>query len=137
VDSLGLLLAVLATAADVHDARAAGTLLHRRLGDDLPRLEVVYTDSQYTAAYRDEEVFSGSPFRRQVVSRPAGSEGFVKLPQRWVAERTIARRGRSRRWSKDCERRTESSEAMIRVRMIHLMRRRLAPAEQSHTQRFR
>jgi putative transposase len=137
VDSLGLLLAVLVTAADVHDARAACTLFHRRLWDDLPRLEVVYTDSQYTAAYPDEEVFSWSPFRRQVVSRPEGAEGFVKLPQRWVAERTIAWLGRSRRLSKDCERQTESSEAMIRVSMIHLMLRRLAPAEQSHTQRFR
>jgi putative transposase len=137
VDSLGLLLAVLVTGADVHDSRAACTLFHRRLWDDLPRLEVVSTDSQYTAAYLDEEVFSWSPFRREVVSRPEGSEGFVKLPQRWVAERTIAWLGRSRRLSKDYERTTESSEAMIRVSMIHLMLRRLAPAQQSHTQRFR
>jgi putative transposase len=49
VDSLGLLLAVLVTAADVHDSRAGCELFHRRLWDDLPRLRVVYTDSQYTA----------------------------------------------------------------------------------------
>jgi putative transposase len=137
VDSMGLLLAVLVTAADVHDSRAACTLFHLRLWDELPRLEVVYTDSQYTAAYLDEEVFAWSPFRREVVSRPAGSEGFVKLPQRWVAERTIAWLGRSRRLSKDCEREPKSSEAMIRVSMIHLMLRRLAPSTQPHTQRFR
>jgi putative transposase len=137
VDSLGLLLAVLVTGADVHDSRAACTLFHRRLWDELPRLKVVYTDSQYTAAYLDEEVFAWSPFRKQVVSRPEGSEGFVKLPQRWVVERTISWLGRSRRLSKDYERKTESSEAMIQVSMIHLMLRRLAPAEKSHTQWFR
>jgi putative transposase len=137
VDSPGLLLAVFVTGADVHDSRAACTLFHLRAWDELPRLRVVYTDGQYTAAYLDEEVFSRSPFRREVVSRPGGSEGFVKLPQRWVVERTIAWLGRSRRLSKDCEREPGSSEAMIRVSMIHLMLRRLAPAEQSHTQRFR
>jgi putative transposase len=137
VDSLGLLLAVVVTGADVHDSRAGCTLFHRRLWDDLARLEVVYTDSQYTAGYLDEEVFAWSPFRREVVSRPPGSAGFVKLPQRWVVERTIAWLNRSRRLSKDYEREPESSEAMIRVSMIHLMLRRLAPSQQPHTQRFR
>jgi putative transposase len=136
VDSMGLILAVLVTAADVHDSRAACTLFHARVWDELPRLEVVYTDTHYTAGYLDEEVFSWSPFRREVVSRPEGSEGFVKLPQRWVVERTFAWLGRSRRLSKDCERLPESSEAMIQVSMIHLMLRRLRPVETNLTQRF-
>jgi putative transposase len=137
VDSLGLLLAVLVTAADVHDSRAGGDLFHSRVwAEELPRLEVVYTDTHYTAAYLDEEVFSYAPFRREVVSRPKGAEGFVKLPQRWVVERTFAWLYRSRRLSKDYEREVESSAAMIRVSMIHLMLRRLAPVPQSDTQRF-
>jgi putative transposase len=137
VDSLGLLLAVLVTAADVHDSRAACTLFHLRLWDELPRLEVVYTDSQYTAGYLDEDVFSLAPFRRVVVRRPEGEEGFVKLPQRWVVERTIAWLNRSRRLSKDYERAPASSEAMIQVSMIHLMVRRLAPVRRKRSQRFR
>jgi putative transposase len=137
VDSTGLLLAVLVTAADVHDSRAGCALFHRRLWDELPRLKVVYTDSQYTAGYLDEEVFAWSPFRRVLVSRPEGAKGFVKLPQRWVVERTIAWLNRSRRLSKDYERDPESSKAMIQVSMIHLMLRRLAPVPESHTQRFR
>jgi putative transposase len=137
VDSLGLLLAVQVTAADVHDSRAACTLFHRRVWEELPRLEVVYTDSHDTAAYLDEEVFSWSPFRRQVVSRPPGSEGFVQLPQRWVVERTFAWLGRSRRLSKEYEFLVESSEAMLQVSMIHLRLRRLAPVPLPHTQRFR
>src|SRR5213080_1891983 len=81
VDSLGLLLAVVVTAADVHDSRAACDLFHRRLWEELPRLEVVYTDTHYTAQYLDEAVFDLAPFRRVVVSRPAGERRFVKLPQ--------------------------------------------------------
>jgi putative transposase len=137
VDSLGLLLAVLVTAADVHDSRGGCELFHRRLWEELPRLEVVYTDSQYTAGYLEEEVFSWAPFRRVVVSRPEGSEGFVKLPQRWVVERTIAWLSRSRRLSKDYERQPASSEAMIRVSMVHLMLRRLRPMKRKRSQRFR
>src|SRR5947199_260926 len=83
-DSMGLLLAVLVTAVVVHDARAACDLFHSLAWEDLPRLEVVYTDSHYTAKYLDEAVFSWAPFRREVISRPAGAEGFVKLPKRWV-----------------------------------------------------
>jgi putative transposase len=137
VDSLGLLLAVLVTAADVHDSRAACTLFHRRAWDELPRLEVVYTDTHYTAKYLDEEVFDLAPFERVVVSRPEGSAGFVKLPQRWVVERTFAWLYRSRRLSKDYERQPASSEAMIQVSMIHLMLRRLRPEKRKRSQRFR
>jgi putative transposase len=137
VDSTGLILAVLVTAADVYDSRAGCDLFHLRLWDDLPRLEVVYTDTHFGADYLRADVFDWAPFRLEIVSRPKGSEGFVKLPQRWVVERTFAWLGRSRRLSKDYERLPESSEAMIRVSMIHLMLHRLAPVERPATQRFR
>src|SRR5437588_6455451 len=137
VDSLGMLLAVLVTAANVQDGRAACTLLHQRLWEELPRLGVVYADSQYRTECLQEEVFDFAPFRLHVVSRPADEEGWVKLPQRWVVERTFAWLGRSRRLSKDYERAPESSEAMIQVSMIHLMLRRLRPTAHSHSQRFR
>ncbi|HMB05293.1 MAG TPA: transposase, partial [Isosphaeraceae bacterium] len=63
----------------------------------------------------------------EVVSRPPGFEGFVKLPRRWVVERTFAWRGRYRRNSRDYERFAESSEAMIKVSSIHRMLRLLKP----------
>ncbi len=137
VDSTGLLLAVAVTAADVSDGRAACDLLHSRLWDELPRLEVVYADSQYRAGCLREDVFDLAPFRLHVVSRPEGSAGWVRLPKRWVAERTFAWLGRSRRLFKDCERAPESSEAMIQVSMIHMMLRRLAPTRKKYSQRFR
>jgi len=137
VDSLGMLLAVVVTAANDQDGVAACDLLHRRLWDDLPRLEVVYADNQYRTECLQEEVFSYAPFRLHVVSRPADQEGWVKLPQRWVVERTFAWLGRARRLSKDYEREPTSSEAMVQVRMIHLMLRRLRPLPVKPTQRFR
>jgi putative transposase len=137
VDSLGLLLAVVVTAANVQDGVAACTLLHERWWADLPRLAVVYADSQYRTGCLQETVFDGAPFRLQVVSRPADQEGWVKLPQRWVVERTFAWLGRSRRLSKDYERLPKSSEAMIKVSMIHHMLRRLRPTPKKLSQRFR
>jgi putative transposase len=137
VDSLGLLLAVVVTAANVQDGVAACTLLHERCWAELPRLAVVYADSQYRTERLQEQVFAGAPFRLQVVSRAADQEGWVKLPQRWVVERTFAWLGRSRRLSKDYERAPASSEAMIKVSMIHQMVRRLRPIPKKLSQRFR
>src|SRR5205085_10050712 len=117
--------------------RAACDLFHRRVWHELPRLEVVYTETHYTAHYLDEEVFELAPFRRVVVSRPEGAEGFVKLPQRWVVERTFACLNRARRLSKDYERQPASSEAMMQVSMVHLMLRRLRPSKRKRSQRFR
>lgn len=58
----------------------------------------------------------------QTVLRPVGLKGFVVLPKRWVVERTFAWLARYRRHSKDYERTTESSEAMIYIAMMrHIM----------------
>jgi putative transposase len=64
--------------------------------------------------------------RLEIVRRPEGTKGFLLLPKRWIVERTFAWLGRDRRLSKAYEDRTQTSEAMIRVAMIHLMVRRLA-----------
>jgi putative transposase len=65
----------------------------------------------------------------EIVSRPKEQDGFRVLPQRWVVERTFAWLGRCRRLSKEYERRTDTSETMIKISMIHVMLKRLAPAE--------
>ena len=48
-------------------------------------------------------------------------KGFVVLPKRWIVERTFGWLGRYRRHSKDYERNTASSEAMIYIAMSHRM----------------
>ena len=66
-------------------------------------------------------------YKVTVVERPTGVKGLVHLPYRWVVERTNAWNGKYRRNSKDYERTTSSSEAMIKVSTIHLMLNRLRP----------
>ena len=64
--------------------------------------------------------------RLDMVKWPEGIKGFLRLPKRWMVERTFGWFGRYRRLAKDDEYLTHTSEAMIRVAMIHLMVRRLA-----------
>ena len=72
-----------------------------------------------------------------VISRPPGSKGWVKLPIRWVVERTFAWLGRCRRLSKDRERSVLSSGTFVRLAMIHLMLRRLRPGEKDAPFRYK
>lgn len=128
VDTLGLLLAVVVTQAALDDAAAAPLLFQELRSEKLPRLEVVWADGKYHNHALNAWLENFRPtWRLEIVSRPPGVQGFTLLPKRWVAERTFAWNGRCRRHSKDYERRTDSSESMIRVTAIGLMLRRLAP----------
>jgi putative transposase len=128
VDTLGLLIVVLVTIASADDGTIAPEVLRRLTAEHLTRLELLWADGKYhnhalAAWLKEEEV----GYRIEVVSRPPGSEGYVKLPRRWVVERTFAWLGRYRRHSRDYERFSESSEAMIKVSSIHRMLRLLKP----------
>jgi putative transposase len=92
------------------------------------RLHVIWADQAY-AGELIAWVWGLRPWgnvRLEIVKRPEGIKGFLLLPKRWIVERTFAWLGRYRRLSKDYEYLTHTSEAMIRVAMIHLMVRRLA-----------
>ena len=52
-------------------------------------------------------------------------KGFVVLPRRWIAERTIARIDQNRRMSKDYERSCASGETFVFAAMSRLMVKRL------------
>jgi putative transposase len=127
VDSLGLLLAVLVTTAAVADAVAARRVLEPLTEQRFPRLRVVRADGAYGRYGLPAWVATLGHFLLALVKRPLTAAGFVLLPQRWVVERTFAWLGRYRRHSRDYERLTASSEAMIRISMIHRMARRIKP----------
>ena len=84
-----------------------------------------------TAGQADITYLRGYKLSRKldVVKRPQKLDHFEPLAKRWVVERSYAWNGRYRRHSKDYERRTDSSEAMIRISAIHLMLRRLTPTQ--------
>ena len=122
VDTLGLLLAVMVTAASAADGTSAPEVLHRLSPEQCTHLKLIWADGKYNNHYlNDWLVSSKAGYRIEVVSRPPGSHGFVKLPTRWVVERTFASLGRYRRNSRDYEWHTDSSEAMIRTSSIHRM----------------
>ena len=61
-----------------------------------------------------------------VIRRLAGTKGFVLLPRRWVAERTLGWLGRWRRLAREYEELPEVSQTMVKLAMIRLMLHRLA-----------
>ena len=130
VDTLGLLIAVVVTAANLDDGTAAPKLLSRVTAEELPRRLVIFGDNKYHNHSLNAWLTKERPhWSIEVQSPPAGTKGFSAVRKRWVVERTNAWNGRSRRNSKDDERTTASAEALIQISAIHLMLKRLAPVD--------
>lgn len=131
VDTLGLILAVVVHPANVQDYDGAVLVLGilGGLKERFGRLKVVFAHSASGRNDLPECVKVAFGWLLQTVLRPAKVKGFVVLPKRWIGERTFGWLGRYRRHSKDYERNTASSEAMIYIAMSHVMLRRLAHAK--------
>jgi putative transposase len=128
VDTLGLLIVVVVTVASADDGTIAPEVLKELTPEHLTRLKLLWADGKYNNRHlKGWLVKAKVGYTIEVVSRPPGSVGYVKLPRRWVVERTFAWLGRSRRQSRDYERYSESSESMIKVSSIHRMLRLLSP----------
>ncbi|WP_328502969.1 IS5 family transposase [Streptomyces sp. NBC_00457] len=124
VDTLGLLLGVMVTSADVGDRTAAQDLL-ARVADAHHRLALVWADGGYTGSLV-EYCLTFLALVLAIVKRSDDKKGFVVLPKRSIVERFFAHLMRTRRLVRDFERRTTSAEAMAYWSMILLMTRRLA-----------
>jgi transposase len=137
VDTLGLLVAVLVTAAAADEGTAAPQVLAKLDAHTHPRWALLWADHKYDNRTLDRWLTEQQvAYRIEVVERPGGAQGFVLVPRRWVVERTCAWLGRYRRNSKDYERLTASREATVKVSMIHLMLRRLRPDKAKQTPAF-
>jgi len=128
VDSMGLLLAVLVTAASADDGRAAPELFARLEGQPMGKVTRMFADSKYHNFALYEWVEANARWDLEIIRRPEGKKGWVKLPIRWTVERTFAWLGRCRRLSKDREKSVLSSEAFIKLAMTQLMLNRLEPS---------
>lgn len=137
VDSMGLLLAVLVTAAQADDAAAAPQLFARLDGQPISRVQRMYADSKYHNHALYEWVAENASWELEIVRRPKEAQGWVVLPIRWTAERTFAWLSKCRRLCHDRERSVRSSETMIHLAMIRLMLNRLEPDEASAEFQFR
>ena len=127
-DTLGLLLVVMVTSASVQD-RHGGKAILQLLAARFSSIALIWADAGYANQIDSGLVTwarTAASIVLQIVKRSDDVKGFQVLPRRWVVERTFGWLIRSRRLSRDYERRTDNSEAMIKIAMIRLMATRLA-----------
>ncbi len=125
VDTIGLMLVVMVTAASVPD-RNGGESILERLHTALGSVRHIFADGGYQGALIELAKRSWG-IVVEVVKKPAEQIGFAVLPRRWVVERTFSWLLRWRRLVRDYERLPETHEAMVHIAMIGLMLNRLAP----------
>ncbi|MBQ0969565.1 MULTISPECIES: IS5 family transposase [Actinomycetes] len=122
VDTLGLLLAVLVTAASVSD-NAGGIHLLSDIAAAHPRITKAWTNTGYRTKIIDHGARLGIDV--EVTRRDPAQKGFKVIPRRWVVERTFGWLMHHRRLARDYETHPHRSAAMIKVAMVDLMSRRL------------
>ncbi len=122
VDTLGLLLVVVVTAASFPEANSA-PFLGPKLQEKSSRLEKIWTDGGYKEQFI-EWFAANCKILVEIVKRPAGAVGFEVLPKRWVVERTFAWLYFFRRLRKEYEYSTTVSESMIYIASIRIMLKR-------------
>jgi putative transposase len=129
VDTLGLILALAILPADVQDRDGAKAALGA-LKAPFVLVSKVWADGGFAGQLVGwvARLRSRRPVELEIVKRSDRVRGFEVIPKRRIVERTFAWQNRTRRLSKDYEGTTESGVAMVRLAMIHLMARRLAPA---------
>ena len=124
VDTIGLILSVFVHEANIQDRDGAKMLLSKVIGR-FPGLQLIWADGGY-AGKLVEWVKEKCNCLLEIVKRSSDAKGFEVLPRRWVVERTFGWLGRYRRLSKDYERQTSTSEAIVFIAMIRTMLTRLA-----------
>lgn len=126
VDTLGLVLGVLVTAANVPEREGAQRLLTGVLGW-FTWLRRLWVDGGYSGPEFAQWVRGLRPkLVVEVVKRCGKATGFAVLPRRWIVERTFGWLMRHRRLVRDYERTETSAEAWIYIAMIRIQLRRLA-----------
>ena len=128
VDTLGLVMMVVVTAANVSDQQGARLIFARlaQLPERVARLVLVWVDGTYEGVNFMRWVMDTYRWILETIKRSDRVKGFVLLPKRWVVERTWGWLNWSRRLSKDYEVLPETSETFVYVAMIRLLLRRLA-----------
>ena len=127
VDTLGLILMVVVTAANVPE-RAGAKLVLARLHQVriwVQRLAVIWVDGGYKGEEIMQWVMDQYRWVFQAVLRTDNVKGFVPIAQRWKVERTFAWLTQSRRLNKDHEKHSRNSQSMCYVAMIKMMANRL------------
>ena len=123
-DTLGLLIAVAITAANIQDRDGAVALVRKARARGR-RLALIWADNVYEGPWTGWAQ-SALGITVQVVRRCDTTAEFTVLPRRWVVERTFAWITRRRRCARDYERKPSHHAAMVQWAAIFQMTRRLA-----------
>ena len=124
VDTLGLLLMVVVTAANLAERNGAIRILEQIKGK-FHRLKKIFSDGGYEGQDFHQSVQDDWGYDWEVVKR-SQRKVFKVLPWRWIVERTFAWLMRYRRLTIDYEAKPATAEAFIYAAMIRIMVRRLA-----------
>jgi putative transposase len=127
VDTLGLIIAVVVTAANTEDRLGLVALLTQYFASGVKRLRKLWVDGGYQAEWLTvwvRDLKQTHKIDLEVTGKEG--QGFQVIPWRWAVERTFAWLLNDRRHSRDYERLTVNSEAMIQLSMIRLLLNRLA-----------
>ena len=103
VDTLGQLLALHVTPANVQERSQVARLAEAVQAATGESVTLAYVDSGYTGEGAAEAA-AAHGIQVEVVKLAEAKRGFVLLPRRWVVERSFAWTGRFRRLTRDYER---------------------------------
>lgn len=126
VDTLGLMINIAVSPADVQDRDGLPLVLDRQTRHLHPFIDVIFADQGYQGPKAAEAVARTGTWKLEIVQRPPDTKGFVVLPKRWIVERTFSWVTRCRRLARDVEGLTTTAVTIVRLAMIKLMVRRLA-----------
>lgn len=125
VDTLGLMLAIVVTAANVDD-RVGAMLVAGIAKTKFFGLGTIWADSGYVGQKWHDWFQWYCNWAITIVKRTDPAAKFEIVPRRWVVERTFAWLDRYRRLSKDYEVLNLSSETRCKLAMVRLLMRRIA-----------
>jgi putative transposase len=128
VDTLGLIMAVVVTSAATEDRLGLVEWLSQSVAEGVKRLRNIWVDGAYPAEWLEAWVRGLKQTHTIALEATTTTEGkgFQVMPWRWAVERTFAWLRNDRRHSRDDERLTANSAAMIQVSMIRLLLNRWA-----------
>lgn len=124
VDSLGLLIAIYISPANVHDSQGGIDLLWL-IEPFAKRLELIVGDNAYGGDFKDMAK-KAYDWDVDTSKKPPSGHGFVPQKGRWQVERSFGWLNFFRRLAKDYEKTTISSKAFVQLAFITIILNRLA-----------